>query len=252
MMNAKPSLQAVDGAAPALRWYGAGAPQGGRPLVLHFHGGAFTDGTLDDGAPVAGALVAAGAVVASLDYPLAPAHPFPAAVEAGYAALARLLRSRGRRARDIPVYVAGEEAGGNIAAGVAMMARDRGDDIAGQLLVDPLLDPCVGTCSMRAANAGYAGRCKYADGWHHYFRTPQDADHPYAAPASARRVAGLPATLIVATVGTPLRDEVMAYSTRLAAGGIPVHLFWADQHDLRTDRVRQGALRLFGSPAISE
>ena len=210
----------------------------------------FTDGTLDDGAPIAEALARAGAVVASLDYPLAPVHKFPQAVEAGYAALSRLAHSRNRRSRDIPLYVAGEEAGGNIAAAVAMMARDRGDPLAGQVLVDPLLDPCVGTKSMRDADAGYAGKCKYADGWRHYFRTPQDADHPYAAPASARRLAGLPPTLIVAPVGTPLRDEVMAYSKRLAAGGIPVHLFWADQRDLRADRTRQGALRLFQSRDI--
>jgi acetyl esterase len=233
--------------APALRWYGAEGPVAGVPLVLHFHGGAFTDGSLDEGAPIAEALAAAGAIVASIDYPLAPAHKFPAAVEAGYAALGMLARLRGRRARSIPLYVAGEEAGGNIAAAVAMMARDRGDELAGQILVDPLLDPCIGTPSMRNAHAGEAGRCKYADGWHHYFRTPQDADHPYAAPASARRVAGLPATLIVATVGTPMRDEVMAYSTRLSAGGISTHLFWADQRGLRADRAREGALRLFAS-----
>ena len=233
--------------AATLRWYGGQGPVAGTPLVLHFHGGAFTDGSLDDGAPVAEALAAAGAVVASIDYPLAPAHKFPAAVRMGYAALGQLARLRGRRARAVPLYVAGEEAGGNIAAAVAMMARDRGDEIAGQILVDPLLDPCIGTPSMRNANAGEAGRCKYADGWHHYFRSPQDADHPYAAPASARRIAGLPATLIVATVGTPLRDEVMAYSTRLSAGGISTHLFWADQRGLRAERARQGALRLFES-----
>ena len=230
-----------------LRFHGRRDCAPGAPLVLHFHGGAFTDGTLEDGAPLAQALVAGGAVVASLDYPLAPKHKFPEAVETGHAALRWLARWRGRLCGDraAPLYVAGEEAGGNLAAAVAMMARDRGDALAGQILVDPLLDPCVGTKSMRDANAGYAGRCKYADGWHEYFRSPQDSDHPYAAPASAQRLAGLPATLIVATVGTPLRDEVMTYSKRLAGAGIPVHLFWADPGSPRAERAREGAVRLF-------
>ena len=231
-----------------LRFYGRRDCVSGAPLVLHFHGGAFTDGTLDDGRALADALVEAGGVVASVDYPLAPAHKFPEAVEVGYGALRWLARWRGRVCgANAPLYVAGEEAGGNIAAAVAMMARDRGDTLAGQLLVDPLLDPCVGTRSMREAHAGHAGQCKYADGWHHYFRTPQDADHPYAAPASAQRLAGLPATLIVATTGTPLRDEVTAHAARLAAAGIPVDLVWAPRRESRTQHARESAARFFTS-----
>jgi len=238
------------GAPVRLRFYGQGDCDAGAPLVMHLHGGAFTDGTLEDGAPLAEALVAAGAVVASVDYPLAPGHRFPEAVESAYGALRWLARWRWRVCgnRAAPLYVAGEEAGGNIAAAVAMMSRDRGDGLAGQLLVDPLLDPCVGTRSMRDAHAGEAGRCKYADGWHHYFRTPQDADHPYAAPASARRLAGLAPVLIVATTGTPLRDEVAAYSKRLAAAGVPVELAWAERRELRAARAHEGAARLFAIP----
>ena len=255
-MNAKPYDQSIEIARAdpvTVRFYGRKDCVAGAPLVLHFHGGAFTDGTLDDGAPVAEALVAAGAVVASVRYPLAPAHKFPDAVEVGYGALRWMARWRGRVCGDraAPLYVAGEEAGGNIAAGVSMMARDRGDELAGQLLVDPLLDPRIGTCSMRSAKAGHAGQCKYADGWHHYFRTPQDADHPYAAPASAQRLTGLPPTLIVATAGTPLRDEVTAYAARLTAAGIPAELAWAEQCGLRADRVREGALRLFAAHSES-
>jgi acetyl esterase len=249
-MNAKPHDRRIEIGQPApvtVRFYGRNRCRPGAPLVLHFHGGAFTDGTLEEGAALAEALVAAGAVVASIDYPLAPGHKFPEAVEVGYGVLAWAARWRGRVCGDraAPLYVAGEEAGGNIAAAVTMMARDRGAELAGQILVDPLLDPCIGTPSMRAALAGRAGECRFADGWHHYLRTPQDSDHPYAAPASARRLAGIPPTLIVATAGTPLRDEVTTFSQRLAAAGIPIQLAWAEQRGLRADRARKGAATLF-------
>ena len=249
-MNAKPHDRRIEIARPdpvTVRFYGRKECQAGAPLVLHFHGGAFTDGTLEDGAPLAEALVAAGAVVASIDYPLAPGHKFPDAVEVGYGVLLWAIRWRGRVCGDrtAPLYVAGEEAGGNIAAAVAMMARDRGAELAGQILVDPLLDPCIGTPSMRAAHAGPAGECKFADGWHHYLRTPQDSDHPYAAPATARRLAGIAPTVIVATAGTPLRDEVTTFSQRLGAAGIPIELIWAEHRGLRADRARGGAATLF-------
>ncbi len=231
----------------AVRFYGRGECESGAPLVLHFHGGAFTDGNLGDGAKMAEALVEAGAVVASIDYPLAPAHRFPDAVEVGYSALQWMLRRRSRicGSRATPLYIAGEEAGGNIAAAVATMARDRGLELSGQILVNPLLDPNLGTCSMRAGNAGPMGRCKYADGWHHYLRTPRDGDHPYAVPASAHRLAGIPPTAIIATSGTPLRDEVLSYAKRLAAAGVPTDTTWIDKGDNASDRIRDSARNLF-------
>jgi acetyl esterase len=249
-MNAKPHDRSIEIARPdpvTVRFYGRKGCESGAPLVLHFHGGAFTDGTLDDGAKVAEALVAAGAVVASVDYPLAPAHKFPDAVEVGYGALCWMFRWRGRvcGSRDTPIFIAGEEAGGNLAAAVATMARDRGLDVAGQVLVNPLLDPAIGTCSMRSANAGPMGQCKYADGWHHYLRTPQDGDHPYAVPASAQRLAGIPPTFLVATAGTPLRDEVTDYARRLAAAGVRTDLAWMDKGADPSERIRQSARYLF-------
>lgn len=251
-MNTKPHDRTIDIARPepvAVRFYGRKGCEPGAPLVLHFHGGAFTDGTLEDGAKVARSLVAAGAVVASVDYPLAPAHKFPDTVEVGYGALCWMSRWRGRvcGSRDTPVYLAGEEAGGNIAAAVATMARDRGLEVAGQLLVNPLLDPCIGTCSMRSANAGPMGQCKYADGWHHYLRTPRDGDHPYAVPALAQRLAGMPPTTFVATAGTPLRDEIAAYARRLAAAGVPTDLQWIEKGADPADLVRDAARNLFTS-----
>ena len=204
-----------------VRFYGRRPVGAVSPLVVHFHGGAFAGGSLDGGSCVARLLADAGAVVLSLDYPLAPAHPFPAAVDIGYAALLWAWKGRHKLAgQGAPVYVAGEEAGGNIAAAVSLMARDRQEPaLAGQILLSPMLDPCLATASLRDAEAGPVG-CVWADGWHHYLPRLEDASHPYAAPGSALRLAGLPPTLLVTAQDDPLRDETLEYAKRLRAAGL--------------------------------
>lgn len=193
------------------------------PLVLHFHGGSFTSGDLDSGAQLATLLSAAGSVVASFDYPLAPQHRFPEAAEAGYAALQWLYQQRTALAgRDASVYVAGEEAGGNLAAAVAMMARDRRHPpLAGQILVSPMLDPCTATPSLRD-KLGEQVECRWSEGWQNYLRGPMDAEHPYAVPGRAQRLVGLPRTLVLTGSDDPLRDEAALYARRLEAAGVAV------------------------------
>ncbi len=193
------------------------------PLVLHFHGGAFISGDLDSGACLADLLASAGAVVASLAYPLAPTHRFPQAVEAGYTALEWLYKQRTRLAgTGAPLFLAGEEAGGNLAAAVALMVRDRAHPpLAGQILVSPMLDPCNATASLRET-LGEATGCKWVDGWQQYLRGPMDAEHPYAVPGRAQRLAGLPPALILTGGDDPMRDEALAYAERLRAAGIAV------------------------------
>jgi acetyl esterase len=214
-----------DGASLALRLYGAprkrGAPAA--PLVVHFHGGAFNSGGLEEGAPFAHLLAGAGAVVVSVAYPLAPAHPFPQAIEAGYQALAWAYRQRTKLAGSgARVYVAGEEAGGNLAAAVALMARDRAHPpLAGQILATPMLDPCGGTASLRDA-LGHETCCKWFTGWQQYLRSPRDAEHPYAVPGRVRRLADLPPTLVLTGADDPMHDEALAYAKRLGAAGIAV------------------------------
>jgi acetyl esterase/lipase len=211
------------GVSLAVRVYGKRAKEGS-PLVLHFHGGAFVSGDLDSGECIAHLLVRAGAVVVSLAYPLAPAHPFPEAVEAAYAALEWTYKQRTKLAgRDAPVYLAGDEAGGNLAAAVAMIARDRGHPpLAGQVLVAPMLDPCVGTASLRESMQCGDVTCKWAEGWQQYLRSPRDAEHPYAVPARATRLADLPRALILSSADDPMRDEAIAYAQRLEGAGIAV------------------------------
>lgn len=191
------------------------------PLVIHFHAGAFVRGTLDDGATIAGLIAGAGAVVASVDYPLAPDHPFPHAAEVGHAVLAWAERQRRRLGvRHRHLYVAGEEAGGNIAAAVSMMARDRGGpELAGAILLSPMLDVCVATASQRSAQHGPVG-CPWANGWRAYLARADDAIHPYAAPSNAVRLAGLPRTLLVTSVDDPQRDETKAFAKKLRTAGV--------------------------------
>lgn len=210
------------GTLPA-RIYGRKRPGVVQPLVLHLHGGAFTGGDLDSGACLARLLAGAGSVVVSLAYPLAPQHPFPQAVDAGYDSLQWLYRQRARLAgKDAPVYVAGEEAGANLAAAVALVARDRAHPpLAGQILVAPMLDPCTAMPSQREA-MGDATGCKWSDGWQQYLRGPMDAEHPYAVPARAQRLAGLPPALVLTGADDAMRDEAIQYAQRLRGAGIAV------------------------------
>jgi acetyl esterase/lipase len=206
------------------RWYPH--PAKDAPLLLYLHGGAFV------GAPTAGRptpieqlLMQAGASVVSLRYPLAPEHPFPQAIHAAYATLLYLSRERRRffRAKG-GILVAGVEAGGNIAAGVAMMVRDRKElRLAGQILFSPMLDPLLATQSLRRIKAGPRG-CRFAQGWRQYTPRPGDACHPYANPADAVRLDGLPPTMLVTAGDDPFRDESLGYSQRLSDHGVDTHV----------------------------
>ena len=134
------------GAAPAtpVRVYRSGdVGSGPMPLVLHLHGGAFIDGSLDSGRVIPTLLAEAGATVVSVDYPHAPKHRFPHALQTAFGALKWLHKSRSRWSnRKSHLFVAGEEAGGNLAAGLALMARDQQTPaIAGRF--------CFRRCSIR-------------------------------------------------------------------------------------------------------
>ncbi len=178
------TIAVAPGQDVAVRMYGRRKTGETSPLVVHFHGGAFVSGDLDSGCTIAGLLQEAGALVVSVAYPLAPEHPFPQPLETGYAVLQWAYRYRTRLAgTGAPVYVAGEEAGGNLAAGVCLMARDQSHPpLAGQILVSPMLDPCVGTPSLRAATEG-AEACRWALGWEKFLRCARDASTRMRCPA---------------------------------------------------------------------
>jgi acetyl esterase/lipase len=206
-----------------VRFYGRRAEGAVTPLVVHFHGGAFVSGSVDHPSVVAQLLAEAGAVVLSVDYPLAPDHPFPSAVEAAYATVHWAHAHRQQLAgKGSALFVAGEEAGGCIAAAVALMARDRhGPPVDGQILWSPLLDASMGTASMRCAQGTPAG-AQWAGGWREYLSCPCDASHPYATPMAGTRLSGLPPLLLLSSPADPLRDEGRRYAGRLSAAGVPV------------------------------
>ena len=123
-------------------------------------------------------------------------------------------------ARASGLFIAGEEAGGNLAAALALMARDRlGPPLAGQVLLSPMLDAGMATCSFRDAEAGPVG-CKWADGWRAYLGTPDKADHPYAAPSCGSRLHGLPPALVLTAQDDPMKDESLSYARRLQQAGV--------------------------------
>jgi acetyl esterase/lipase len=207
-------------------------------------------------------LLQAGAAVLSLRYPLAPAHPFPQALCAAYAALQAMARDMSSRSG---LLVAGAEAGGNIAAGLAMMVRDRNElQLQGQVLFSPLLDPLLATHSLRSSGAGPSG-CRVAEGWRLYAARPGDAVHPYVDPANAVRLQGLPPALLFTAPDDPFRDETRAYARRLrehdprselvtlpAPTGFPAAYLQAAAPDAPWTAVARDALRRWWSTLAAE
>jgi acetyl esterase len=193
------------------------------PIVVFFHGGGWVVGTLDTYDPLCRALAAAvPTVVVSVDYRLAPEHRWPAAVEDAYAATLWASRHAaelgGAQHR---LAVAGDSAGGNLAAVVALGARDRGGPaIAFQLLVYPALDVAGDTGSWREHADGFyltaAGMRWY---WDHYLGGA-DGAAPDASPLRAAFLGGLPPALVVTADHDVLRDEGEAYAARLREAGV--------------------------------
>ena len=201
-----------------------------KPVVLSIHGGAFCFLSPDDMAGVdAEMALDHDAVVVAVDYRLAPEHPFPAAPEDCYAALLWTIERAGDLGIDIDrLAVSGGSAGGALSAALCLMARDRGGPrIAYQVLTIPVVDDRLDTPSMRQCveNPGFA--TAQAEGmWLHYLGEDHDraATSPYAAPARAAGLAGLPPAFILTGGLDPLRDEGLQYGLRLLAEGVSVEL----------------------------
>jgi acetyl esterase/lipase len=196
------------------------------PVVLYFHGGGWVLGDLEHSDALCRALcISTGAVVVNVDYRLAPEHKYPVAAEDCYAALGWVVREA--RCLDIDparLAVAGASAGGNLAAAVTLMSRDRaGPPLRAQLLVYPCLDDVCDAPSYREFAEGFIVSTEDMRWyWRQYLRRAADAAEPYACPLLAADLSRLPPALVITAECDPIRDDGEAYAERLRAAGVAV------------------------------
>jgi acetyl esterase len=204
---------------------GAGAEER-LPALVYFHGGGWTFGDLDTHDVICRELAnLARCAVASVDYRLAPEHKFPAAVEDAVAATGWVAREARALGLDPGrIAVGGDSAGGNLAAVVALAARDAGGPaLAMQLLIYPATDMAADAPSHREFADGYV-LTRDAILWSraNYLRSPDDLADWHASPLRAPDLSRLPPAYVVTCGFDPLRDEGQAYAERLRAAGVPV------------------------------
>jgi acetyl esterase len=193
------------------------------PVVVYFHGGGFVSGTLDDADATARFIAThCPALVLCVAYALAPARPFPAAPEDAYAATVWIARNAARfGASPRRLAVAGDDAGGNLAACLTLIARDRNElHIATQVLIGPMLDPSMTRLgdAVRLKSDMTAQDC--SDCYRQYLPDSLQRMHPYAAPLESRRLGGLPAAFIATAECDVLHNEAEKYAASLIAAGV--------------------------------
>jgi acetyl esterase len=203
-------------------------PAGSGPFaaLVWFHGGGWVLGDIPGADVTCRELAnAAGCVVVSVDYRLAPESEFPAAADDCYAAtrwVADHATSLGIDPKRLAI--GGDSAGGNLAAVTALRARDQGGPaLAFQLLVYPATDAACDTPSYHDNADGYLlTKDSMAWFWDHYLRNDADRANPHASPLRAESLEGLPPALVITAEFDPLRDEGEAYGKRVRQAGVPV------------------------------
>lgn len=222
------------------------------PVLMWFHGGGWVMGSLDMADNTCRHLaLRAGCLVVSVGYRLAPESKYPAAVEDAYEAT-RWIAENADRVNGVKhlVAVGGESSGGNLAAAVALMARDRRvPQLNFQLLVYPVIEPNFSTESYKQNGTRFGPSAEMMRWfWQHYLRSDRDSLDPYASPIRAESLKGLPPALIITAEFDALRDEGEAYGQRLKEAGVPttlsrydgvIHLFF-----LLANKIDKGKLAL--------
>jgi acetyl esterase len=208
----------------AVRIYWPAASSGPVPVVVFAHGGGFVFCDLNSHDELCRAMTnGIGAVVVSVDYRLAPESPWPAAAEDVYAVADWAVHQAGALGADPGrLLVAGDSAGGNLAAVTALMARDRDwPAIAGQVLVYPVIAADFDTASYRRFGVGYYNTAAaMAWYWDQYVPRRADRRHPYASPLQAR-LNDLPPAVVITAGCDPLCSEGETYAKALVAAGVP-------------------------------
>lgn len=222
-------LPGPGGELPVRIYTPATAGAGTLPALLYFHSGGWVLGSIEGHDPICRALANhAGCLVISTDYRLAPEHPFPAAPEDCYAATCWVAEHANELNVDpARIAVGGDSSGGNLAAVVALMARDRGGaELCYQVLIYGETDYYEpGTTSYMTCAEGYGlTRQNMIWFWDQYLVPPVEHIHPYAAPLRAADLSGLPPALIITAEYDPVRDEAEHYARRLQQAGVPTRL----------------------------
>jgi acetyl esterase len=218
------TIPGPDGEIPVRIYRPAG--EGAKPAIVFYHGGGWVIGSLETHDGVCRAFAnAVDAIVVSVDYRLAPEHPFPAPVNDAFAALEWVHEHADELGVDVEhIAVAGDSAGGNLAAVVAQLARDAGDpQVCFQLLIYPVTDYEFDSASMNDNAEGYilsrdAMRWFYS----HYLSDPAEGANPRVSPIRGSDLSGLAPALVITAEFDPLRDQGMAYAAAMSDAGTPV------------------------------
>ena len=201
-------------------------PPGKAPGIVFFHGGGFALGSIESHDCVAAEMaLASSSIVISVDYRLAPEHPFPAAFEDACAAWQYALAQSETLGLDPDrLIVAGDSAGAALATAICLKARDDKEPMpAGQLLIYPVLTASAGLPSYEEqADAPMLTAHSLEYFWGLYTEAGKRADNPYAAPLTAADVSGLPEAFIATAMYDPCRDDGAVFAQRLDAAGVPV------------------------------
>ena len=216
------------GTIPARLYVPPGAEPDPQPLIVYFHGGGWVIGDLDTHDGICRLLAAdTAAPILSVDYRLAPEHPFPAAVEDAFAAFGWAAEQAAELGADpARIAVCGDSAGGNLAAAVSLLARDSdGPRPAMQMLLYPVTD-AVGKQPSRRLFAEHflltAADMDWFEG--HYLPDASPAEDPRVSMLRANDLSGLPPAYVATAGFDPLRDEGEAYAERMRAAGVHVAL----------------------------
>jgi len=198
------------------------------PVLVFFHGGGFVICNVDTHDRQCRALAnASGCAIVSVDYRLAPEHRFPAAPEDAYAATRYVAEHPGEFGIDPErIAVGGDSAGGNLAAVVALMSRERGGpSLRFQLLIYPAVDWEDQSPSMLEFSRDHFLTNELMNWFRdQYLASPKDGQHPYASPLKAQDLSALPPAFVITAECDPLRDQGEAYARKLQSAGVPVEL----------------------------
>ncbi|HZZ48828.1 MAG TPA: alpha/beta hydrolase [Pseudonocardia sp.] len=215
-----------DGYEVPMRLYTKAGSRGGG-LVVYAHGGGMIMGSVELYDPLARSLVSrSGVAVLSVDYRVAPEHPHPTPVEDCYAAVQWASKHAAELGCDpARIAIAGDSGGGGLAAATALLARDRGGPaLARQILIYPMLDDRNTSAPDVVPDVLMWSYDDNATGWGALLGDAMGTDEvsPYAAPARASDLSGLPPTYLIVGDMDIFRDEDMAYAARLTRAGVPV------------------------------